>query len=763
MTAKTGAQKPSRARRRVQARVRHTALWTDAELSGLDRLYRHHPKWWWHVQRVVRQQVQVGLLACELELAPLISSPLLDELAFDAEPDALAKALKVALRTVRGSGSQRAWTSLESVLVAMLRREDPPAQELVEPIPIDLGDDFTPLNSWPALRAEGREMASCVGQLSWWRETVYRQGMGYALRREGTRATVWLGIDLDSDSDSDSISTALGLRSALGPRNRPLDDDQQAWIDDHVAAVLRTTREDEASAAELDGWLTSATARPPSDFKRSEAIEQLANRLSHTRLMIPPRVWRKTMGGALKVEGLWPAHWLRSYMVFASPPVWTGSPYAQTLDPPPESTLWWDDAQEALVAKTREGVWTLRSGLPLRLDGPADADPSTPPPFLWMDACMEPAEPELYELPEDVHHARCRWLATLPDWLTRACAELEPMRGMPGIWLLSQAPELVPLLRRFPALAAAVQETACARPGTLASLKVCLDAPEPHARLLAVLSWLGLPHTERIAEQIDRLQDEYWSLDAFVALSWVLIGGTEARALLDRLHRIHPIHAIIVYTALQTALVSSLSPSLLMDAMPARTSAHMADQLGAIFAELEASVQRTGRKIPKLRSLAHLARVLAQRHQPAASGLEVLELEGPWDQPARSLDEVERLAVDLGCMAEDWRAAATTGMFVFAGVPLGIPTVSWLRPAGLRGQLRLAATHTATGREAPAAVRTLLAAQLTEQNRRVAKLQPGWSAEDAEAAGLPACLATVSGAGRHGLASSIRMLLTMRG
>jgi len=753
MNGLTGRQPTARGHKRLHRRIRHPALWSDAEVHALERLYWRHPKWWWHVQRVVRQQVQVGQLACELGLAHLVSSPMLDELAFDHDPDVLASALKVALRAARESGESRSWTSLEAVLLALLRGEEPPSDREVVPFPIALGAAFTPLTTWTALRAEGRAMKSCIGQLTWWRQTVQKRGMGYAVRRGTSRATVWLAPNLTPDGDF------LEVRDAFGPRNHPLLDELRAWIDACVeeAQVLHLKEAPTRGVPGLREWGARPEEESPSELQRFEAIEQLAERLSHRADLLPPPARHAARPGALRVQGLRPAHWVRHYVMFAEPLAWRGGADLLSTNESFAARIEWDDQQDALIAETPEGIWTLRSGLPLQLEGPPEA--SGVAPFLWMDALDLPPEPDV---PEVAHQARIRFLASLPDWLTAACSELEALGGMAGIWLLSRAPNLAPLLRRYPAIAAAVRDKACAKEETLDALKACLGAAESRDSLLAVLAWLGLPHGELMADEIDRLHEDVWSLEALEALARALAAGAETRRLLHRVHRARPVHAVLIDTAIRTGLVSCLTASLLMDAVAPVIGWHATDGLGAVFAELEASVLATGRTVPRLASMSHLARVWVQRHQRSRSGLEVVGLRGPWGQPARSLDEVESLAVDLGCDAQIWRSAASRGLLVFAGVPLDVPTVTWLRPTGLRGHLRLAATHTLNGEAAPLAVRELIEAHLADLNRRVAQLPPGWSGRDAEAIALPPALGSVSGVGRYPLGSLVRMLLQLR-
>ena len=72
MTAVGSSRRSSRARLRLRRRICHPELWSEAELQRLDRLYDRDPKRWWHVHRVVRQQVQVGHRAVQLGLYLLV-------------------------------------------------------------------------------------------------------------------------------------------------------------------------------------------------------------------------------------------------------------------------------------------------------------------------------------------------------------------------------------------------------------------------------------------------------------------------------------------------------------------------------------------------------------------------------------------------------------------------------------------------------------------------------------------------------------------
>ena len=192
MSIRTPTRPSETAHRRLQKRIRHRAMWSEEELQQLDTLYRQKPKLWWHVRRVVRQQVQLVHQAHRLGVAHLITPPILDEVALDAEPDRLVEDLTVALRSCRAVGSERPWTSLMGVLCALLRREALPDVAEVEPPPVALGPAFSPLSRRVDLQSEGREMQSCIGQRSWWRETVSGRGFGYAVRRGDARATVWI-------------------------------------------------------------------------------------------------------------------------------------------------------------------------------------------------------------------------------------------------------------------------------------------------------------------------------------------------------------------------------------------------------------------------------------------------------------------------------------------------------------------------------------------------------------------------------------------
>ncbi len=754
MSERPGRQPSERAQRRLFQRIRHPALWSDAEVHALERLYWRHPKWWWHVQRVVQQQVQVGQLACTLGLAHLVSSPILDDLAFDPDPDILADALKVALKTARASGQSQAWTSLQAVLLALLRAEEPPKEQEVEPIPIALDAAFTPLTTWPALRAEGRAMNSCIGQLTWWRKTVMMQGMGYAVRRGASRATVWLVPNLAADG------SLLEVRDALGPQNRPLDDELRAWIDRCVeeAHVLPPAATSPEGTPELGKWGVRPDEEHPSQLERYTAIEALAERLSPRAEMIPPPARHGVPHDAMRVHGLRPAHWVRHYQMFAEPYVWRRGADVPSTSKSHTARIEWDDQQDALIAETPEGTWTLRAGLPLQLEGPANASVETS--FLWME--VPGCDPDT-DLPKEADQARLRFLASLPEWLTSACSEVDALRGMEGIWLLSQAPDLASLLLRYPAIAQAVRDKACANEATLPALTTRLDTAEPLSALLAVLDWLGLPNQALVANEMDRLHEDAWCLESLEALSRAVAAGPETRRVMDRVHPLHPVHAVLLDTAIRTGLESCLTAQLLMDALTPVIGCFVSDRLSAVFAELEASVHATGRKVPRFTSMGHLARVWVQRHQPARRGLEVVELPGPWGPAACSLHEVESLASDVGCDAQVWRSAASRGLLVFSGVPLNVPTVTWLRPAGLRGHLRLAATHTLHGEAAPLAVRELIEAHLIDHNHRVAQLPPGWTERDAEAVHLPPALAAVSGAGRYPLGSLVRMLMDLRG
>ena len=140
-------------------------------------------------------------------------------------------------------------------------------------------------------------------------------------------------------------------------------------------------------------------------------------------------------------------------------------------------------------------------------------------PMLWMDTQVDPPEPDV---PEEAHHARVQFLASLPNWLTQTCTEVEALRGMPGIWLLGCAPALAPFLRRTPMLARAVLERAWFTDGALGVLLDRMSAVEPADWFDTVTDWLSLPGAQRIEAMVDRLRPVACSSGALRALGRVL-------------------------------------------------------------------------------------------------------------------------------------------------------------------------------------------------------------------------------------------------
>ena len=307
MTASPRRTQSSRARQRVQRRIAHPELWSDSELQRLDRLYRLEPKRWWHVHRVVRQQVLVGHRALELGVGHLLTASLLNELALDADPDALAKALRVALSLAHRSPDQRPWTSLEVVLSTLLRLEEAVGQVSLDVASPDFGDAFTPLANRKDLRTEGRRMRSCIGELRWWRHTMAGRGVGYAVRHGDSRATVWVAPR--------TRGGPLGVIDAFGPQNRPLDASFGDWISAQISGFGSDAKGAQPSLDGLPGCDHAI-----SEWELMDSIELLADRLSERQMGIAPSPSVPRPRVPRSLPGLPPVHWVRHHSVFADPP-----------------------------------------------------------------------------------------------------------------------------------------------------------------------------------------------------------------------------------------------------------------------------------------------------------------------------------------------------------------------------------------------------------------------------------------------------------
>ena len=726
-----------RAQRRVHQRICHRMLWSDAELQQLDALYAVAPKLWWHLPRVVRQQVRVAHRAWQLGNLHLVRAELLQPLALAPEPDALASALITALSTEQGLGFQRPWTSLRHALLALLRYEDSLDDLCPQPLPVSLGEPFRRLDTRDSLRTEGREMRSCIGQRNWWRETATGQGIGFALQRGDERATVWLRPPEEG--------TGLQVDMALGPSNTPLSAELRSWIGAQVDPPALRETDWRARRAEL----LPDDARPPVDERAiHDALEVLTGQLQPGGPPIPPRPARPQPFIGRSIEGLGPAQWFTFYQIFLTPSFGGGPD--EGSEPPP--SLRWSEAEQSVIYTTAEGEFALQGGLPIRLV-PGVAEPLGIP-ALWMvvgpDDGQEP-------LPPEVEHARDQYLATLPRWLTDACAALEGCNGMRGLWLLSRHPHLVPFLTRFPVLAHAV--CSHAHSGQAAPIPR-LDGPED-THLAAILAWLKVPMAPSIEAWVGRLPLAKWSLDQLHMLGRIC-SHVEALSRLAALPAPSPAQVVMIHAAWRAGHTGALTHALLNECAPGEQGWYTATLLGAVFDALVDHKQATGQPVPKLQSISHLVRLFVTVKPSRKPGFRSLALSGPWGAPAHTLEEVASLARDLGYEPEDWCRAAEAGLLVFSGVPLGEPTVTWLRPAGPRGHFHVVGTHTLGGTRAPAPVEEHLRDAIDAHNARIDTLPPGWGEADAVAAGLPEGLTGMVGRSGMRFPDQVGMLLSLR-
>jgi len=605
---------------------------------------------------------------------------------------------------------------------------------------------FTHLDTRLALQAEALEMDSCIGQRSWWRQTAMGRGAAYSVRLDGSRATVWLVPD---------CTGRLLLDEVFGPGNAPVSEAMSEWIASELARVNAQLMEEALASGR-------SLQRRPSVEAVSSALEELAQRVRARMIPVAPRVPRSDLSEPRPLAGLPDAYWVEHYPLFAHPPSWSdpdGSMFfVDRGSQAPRGQVYWDEAKGVLVAETGAGRWDFHPGLPLRVEAPPS---STEPPFLWMQARVGHRSPGV---PEAAHQAQQRFLKSLPDWILETCEAVSGLRGMPGIWLLARTPALAPALRRYPFLSRVVLDRARESDAGLGAVAAELSERPETSSLESLCAWLGCRQVvclDAVAERMDRSP---WSRESLRTLARVLSAEGRVRGLLDRVPVVVPAHGVLLEAARQTGLLDRVTPSLLREIEVVYCGWMTTDVLGAIFAELEDAARNREVRIPRLRSLGHLASVLVRhRHEGVSRQLPPVTLAGPWGQAAETLEEVEGLATNLGCEPAIWRKAAKSGLYAFAGVPLGIPTVCWMCPSGLRGHLRLERAVVAGGVRAPQSVWRHLVTNLEAHSDRLAALPPGWTKTDAVAAGLSATLSEVSGCGRYGLDHLVSTLLGLRG
>lgn len=719
---------------RLESRLVRPSLWTEAQLVRLRRLYDARPKLWWHVSRIVPAQLDLVEGAQRLRAVRRLTPPLLDAVATHPRPEELVPALLTALGHCSVGGGSRPWVTLEDAAQQVLRVEGGATPACAEVTPaFDLGDGARPLTTSAALRAEGRRMRSCLGQPGWWRRTVQRQGMAWVIQWEGERATAWVVPRPGPEGDTPATDMLLG------PDNAPVSDGLRAHVEDDLQIALL-------------GDVDPMEAEPHEQVGGSLAV-LLGGTLSPVPAYDPmPRLPYRPRS----LPSLPPAYWTESYGAFAQPTApWK---LERVPDPPPRWTARWDAAAGALIEETRVGRCVLRPGQPPTVELPTDA---ADPPLLWMN--LDPTEDD--DIPEADRAAMLAFVSALPAWLVTATRRAFPHDAMTGLCLLSSAPGLASVLSEHPPLRGPVLDRVDADPASVPALDVRLRGLRDADRAAEVLAWLGLPAGGALEAILPRLAPRDWTMRSLRRLAACLAAGPTTGGLLRRVNVVRPAHAAVLDAARRTGLLDRVTSALLADIQVTYGSPWIDELVGGAFADLEAVFLATGQRPPRLRHLSHLAGVLvAQRPRIPAPPPPPHTLTGPWGALVANPDDVALLALQLGHAGQAWRDAVTRrGMLCCVGKPAGHPTVTWLAPAGLCGELTLFGALGEDGRETAPAAQAFLRDALDRHAARVEELPPGWSVPEAFHAGLPAELEAVSPVGRTPLAKQVRELLELRG
>ena len=729
--------------RRLHARRAEPTAWTPEVLSRLDALHARAPKLWWHVDVVVPEQVELVEVAEQLQQMGRLSSSLLDCVARARERGAVSRALQVLLRQVAAQPPQAAWTSLHGAARTMLHvdegRYDPPGP--VAPA-LQLAPWARPLCTREALVAHGQHLDTCLGQRSWWRMTLQRQGMVYAIERGDEPATALLvpdetdgvTVEMLTGMGNDAVSPALeeAVDEALKAALREQPDPFGASTDDQPGVGARVSEEDgfNARTALLDALGPGSSSRPAVRW----------NGRTPTRL-----------------PGLHPARWTAHHEYFAHSERFSGDGCFREPNETdaPTGSVSWDERTGGLAYQTPLGRLTLLPTTPptMRTSAGLEGTPS-----LWFSihsaTLSDPA------VPAHSLHAMQLFRSFLPLRVVEA-AHLHPLLGgLPGVWALTSAPGLLDVFDAWPALVLGVLDRLREAPGTLIELQQALDSRQGNETLVAVLDWLGCTRPASVAGWVPRLTEApLWSGRELCMLA-SLLGDTRGKALLSRLRRVRPSHVVTLHAARAAGLLDRVRPGLLNEILSSHAGEWTRSRLEAGFAEL-ALARAAGARLPGIRSLHHLAQLLVQHRGRVPHALPPCSLSGPWGGPLPTLAAIGALAAELGHEPTRWQSAAWAGHLCCVGRPTGVPAVTWLAPGGRRGALEVIGVLGWDGQPADADVRRAVDQGLKEHHARLDKLPPGWDAGDAVAAGLPMGIGSITLAGRVPLSGLVGAVLSL--
>lgn len=723
--------------RRLHTRRRNPATWRTVDVQQLEDAYWACPKLWWHVRAVVFEQVQVVLEARARHLLPLLTPPLLDDLAETHQRDTVAGALRALLRVLPRGAALPPWTSLRDAAVTLLRAEAG-AFDRPGPIParLILAEWATPLVSRDALLARGRAHDTCLGQRSWWRDTLAGSGLAFAIDWQGEVATAWIVPEPEAGATLEMIT---------GPRNAAVSGACRGAVEDALAAALQAQPDPFGIQKRI-----AQDDLTPTDL--CQARHDLLTAVGLGRLS-PPAV-RHQSRPLSRLPGLPAVHWSRTYGGF----IWQARFLQDTTlidatGDTPTASVAWDPGTGGLTYDTPAGAVTLLPTAPPTVLGDAAL---TGPAALWLS--VDPGGLQAEDEPDDVVTAMARFATFLPPAVVRAARQLSALDHMPALWMLCVRPDLGDALLDAPPLTDAVVERVEEDPGSLDALPRLDGAEAPSLPAWALLSWLGCDRPRDVARRLPRMRG-HWSRDNFRLLGR-LLGHPDAANLLEGRHELRAAQVLVLGAALGAGLLDRVTPTLLHD-----VTAHFGGRwhrgcLDAAFAQL--ACHALTHPIPKLRSAAHLARLLVQADTPRpAWGARVRHLPGPWGTPVVQPHDLEALAAEAGLEPRRWLDASFQGQICCFGHPAGVPAVTWLEPAGRQGALDLIAVSTPTGAPAPEAALRAVREGLDAYHEALDALPPGWGPQEALAAGLSADAVHISQAGRLPLASLVGAVLDL--
>lgn len=730
--------------RRLHARRAESMDWTPGLLDRLERLHLQDPKLWWHVEVVVPEQVSLVETAVRLGQRARLSAPLLDALARARSRREVARALCTVLRVVSIRPPDATWTSLEAVACTLLHVEegrfDPPGP--VVPV-LELAPWARPLCTPADLAEHGRLLDTCLGQRTWWRSTARQQGLAFAIEWDREAATAWLVPDDENGAVIEMLT---------GPGN------------DRVSESL---------SAAVQSALRAALAECPDPFRRCEptvvggwgGVQALdvCNAREAVLEALGPGSARVTAVPfapipAAAPPGQPPARWTRYHDAFARSERFgpRGQRGGRDTDAdPPSGVAGWAVRSGGLELRTAHGRVTVFPTVPptVRFDAvPAQA------PVLWFSTL--PSDHHDPEIPEDARHAMALFTSFLPLRVVDAHRIDPRLGGFLGVWATCSAPSLLDLFESWPVLVGPVLDRLHAAPGTLRSLQEALEGARGTASAERALGWLGCTRPHALVSWLPRLSaPATWGLDAMQRLDR-LLGVSEAVRHLRRLHAPGTAQLALLHAAWASGLLDRVRVSLLHAIGAFHAGEWTASRL-QVALEILAGARAEGANIPAIRSLPQLARLLIEHRVPPPLALPPCALPGPWGTPLPDLAAVGRVAAELGHDPVRWQSAVWSGQLCCVGRPGGVPAVTWLAPAGRRGAVELVDVLGWDGGPAPEPVRAVVRAGLRAHADRLDTLEPGWTAEDARAAGLPLGLGSITLAGHLPLGQLVDVVLML--